>query len=391
MPRKLILIPCALMLVALLQPAFTYTGGGIGGVDDEYVTSLVITPANATLFAGNVQQFTAFATVLVENGTETKDVTHKVKWRATIGEIDENGVFRARKAGVGVVKAIYGTMCDEARVVVEHGPVHTIEITVENKTVISRGGVRKNSRVFFGLKAYDREGNPFLVPEACWECDDPEIGQVSEGIFTFNQSNPLLFDVETGEFNRSYLNGSIPPPENVTVTRDVMITAWVASDKKASVVLTLHAGSGVGDDYVTTNATEDPEESASVDVVPKIMAIQVIAANNWDFGTVYPGTPTGWSPVTFKNIGTCDVIVTIKPPAADSIFKYLEFKDAAGDIYDVSAFSILLETQPIYDEMGRIIGFSSEEVTVDVRLNLPPSYNYPESVKEPITYVLSAV
>ena len=41
--------------------------------------------------------------------------------------------------------------------------------------------------------------------------------------------------------------------------------------------------------------------------------------------------------------------------------------------------------------MGRIIGFSSEEVTVDVRLNLPPSYNYPESVKEAITYVLSAV
>jgi len=133
----------AVVLMPLLVPlALPSTlpplGAGVGGVDGEYVIDLVVTPANATLFAGGVQQFTALATVLVGNGTETRDVTRKVKWTSTIGEIDDRGLFRAHEAGVGIVKAIYGAVHAEAEVVVEHGPVHATEITVENRTVIGR-------------------------------------------------------------------------------------------------------------------------------------------------------------------------------------------------------------------------------------------------------------
>lgn len=155
------------------------------------------------------------------------------------------------------------------------------------------------------------------------------------------------------------------------------VTASVSANTSSTVNLTFYVNDPVGNDNVTSdNILENPVETTSADFVDSLMAIQVMAANDWNFGHVYPGIPTGWSEVTFKNIGTCNVRVTPDAPfgASDNnAFNYVYFRDygSTGDGAKMGSYSIDIQITPIYDNFGRIVSFSSETKIVEMRLSLP--------------------
>src|SRR5438552_3144927 len=76
---------------ATAQGTVTSSGGGGGGV------SVSLAPATASVRVGGTQQFTANVT-----GSSAG-----VTWTVTgaVGTVDDNGMFTATKAGMGVVKA----------------------------------------------------------------------------------------------------------------------------------------------------------------------------------------------------------------------------------------------------------------------------------------------
>ncbi len=391
-------VSCALLTtilaVSMCGVAGGYTGtstgdGGAGGTGDDYVIGFTIDPTTATIYSGNSQQFIATATVLDTATGETtdEDVSSDVSWQSTIGSIDFNGHFTAEDVGTGMVKAIYGTISAEAIVTVNHGPVDRIYITSNDTELVSFSELTPSVSIPFGLKGVDSCDNEFQIPDAHWTCND-NIGSITQtGVFMFADG----IVNETGGFNRSFLADN-----ESTMT---IITASVSAGTSYTVNLTLYANnqSGIRNDNVTgVNVREDPIETPDARFSPKLMAVQVMAANGWDFRTVYPGTPTGWSKVTFKNIGTCDIRITPQPPISapdTNIYKYAYLRDGSeGDGMKMGSYSVDVPITPIYDNFGRIVSFSSETQTAEVRLILPPDLTSVTAGEDgPIRYLLTSI
>lgn len=369
-------VSCALLTTILavsmcgVAGAYTGTGTLAGGTDGVYVIGFTIDPTTATVYSGTSQQFIANATVLDTTTGETtdKDVSADVCWQSTIGSIDATGYFTAEKVGTGTIKAIYGTASAEAIVTANHGPIDYINITANDTELVSYSNLKPSVPIPFGIMGVDQYGNKFQIPKACWTCSNASIGSITQtGVFMFADGVVN----ETGGFNRSFLADN-----ESTMT---MITAVVSASTSCTVNLTLYANnqSGTRSDNVTgVNVLEDPPELPSANFSLNLMAVQVMAANDWDFGTIYPGTPTGWTKVAFKNIGTCDIRVTPQPPISapdTNVYKYAYLRDhgSEGDGTKMGSYSVDIPTIPIYNYLGHIVSFSSETETAEVRLILP--------------------
>lgn len=390
-------VRCALLAtilaVSMCSVAVAYTSDGetgAGGTEGIYVVGFTLDPTNATVYSGNSQRFIATATVLDTTTGETTDevVSSDVSWQSTIGSIDANGHFSAKEVGTGIIKVIYGTVSAEAIVTVNHGPVDRIHITANDTELVSFSELTPSVSIPFGLKGVDRYDNEFQIPDAHWTCSDPGIGSITQtGVFMFADGVVN----ETGGFNRSFLADN--------ESRVTIITASVGASTSYTVDLTLYANNqtGIRNDCVTgINILEDPLETPGARFSPKLMAVQVMAANGWDFGTVYPGTPTGWTKVTFKNIGTCDIRITPQPPigALDTnIYKYAYLRDdrSEGDGMKMGSYSVDVPIAPIYNNFGRIVSFSSETQTTEVRLIPPGDLTSVTTDDGPIRYLLTSI
>lgn len=369
-------VSCALLTTILavlmcgVAGAYTGTGtgdGGAGGTGDDYVIGFTIDPTTATIYSGTSRQFIATATVLNTATGETtdEDASADVSWQSTIGHIDATGHFTAKKVGTGIVKAIYGTVSAEAIVTVNHGPIDYINITANDTELANSTELKPSVPIPFGLKGVDRYGNKFQIPDAYWTCNNSSIGSITQtGVFMF--ADGIVND--TGEFNRSFLANN----NNTTV----MINASVSASMSHTVTLTLYANTPGTDNVTSGDVLEDPPELPDAILSLNLMAVQVMAANGWDFGTIYPGTPTGWTKVAFKNIGTCDIRVTPQPPISapdTNVYKYAYLRDdgSEGDGTKMGSYSVDIPTTPIYNYLGHIVSFSSETETAEVRLILP--------------------
>ena len=390
-------VSCALLTtilaVSMCGVAVAYTGTGetgAGGTDGVYVIGFTIDPTTATVYSGNSQQFIATATVLDTTTGKTTDkvVSAAVSWQHTIGSIDSNGHFTATKVGTGIVKAIYGTVSAEAIVTVNHGPVDYINITANAAKLVNSSELTPYVSIPFGLKGVDSCGNKFQIPDARWACSNESIGSITQtGVFMFAHG----IVNESGELNNSYLGLVKNDPGNDTKT--IRITAKVSASDTDTVNLTLN----VSDNTVTSdNVKEDPRTAPVASVSLNLMAVQVMAANDWNFGAVYPGTPTGWTKVTFKNIGTCDIMITPQPPInADytNVYKYAYLRDdgSEGDGMKMGSYSVDIPIAPIYDYRGHIVSFSSETQTAEVRLVPPVGLTDVTTNDGLIRYLLTAI
>jgi hypothetical protein len=363
---------------------------GAGGTDGVYVVGFTLDPTNATFYSGSSQRFIATATVLniTTGGTTAKDVSSNVSWQSTIGSIDANGNFSAEEVGTGIIKVIYGTVSAEAIVTVNHGPIDCINITANDTTLVSHSELAPYVSIPFGLMGADNNGNKFLIPDASWTCSNPGIGNITQtGVFTF--ADGIVNDT-SNEFNKSH------PSIRGRNATTIQITAKVSAGTSgtATVNLTLN----VSDNTVTSdNVDKDPAEPLSASFSSELMAVHVMAANGWDFGNVYPGTPTGWTKVTFKNIGTCDIRITPQPPidAFDAnVYKYAYLRDdgSKGDGAKMGSYSIDVPITPIYNNFGRIVSFSPDMQTAEVRL-VPPNDLEKGDVTEvgSIRYLLTSI
>ena len=394
-------VSCALFItilaVSMCSVAVAYTSdgetsdgeAGAGGTEGVYVIGFTIDPTTATVYSGNSQRFIATATVLdITTGeTTTEVVSSDVSWQSTIGSIDTNGRFAAKEVGTGIIKVIYGTVSAEAIVTVNHGPVDCIYITANDTELVSFSELTPSVSIPFGLKGVDRYDNEFQIPDAHWTCSNASIGSITQtGVFIFADGV-----VDDDGFNRSFLADN--------ESRMTQITAAVGVSTFDTVNLTLYANnqSGIRNDNVTgVNILEDPLETPDARFSPKLMAVQVMAANGWDFGTVYPGTPTGWTKVTFKNIGTCDIRITPQPPigALDTnIYKYAYLRGygSEGDGVKMGSYSVDVPIAPIYNNFGRIVSFSSETQTAEIRLIPLSDLTSVTTDDGPIRYLLTSI
>ncbi len=377
---------CNTGMSAMIESDDDLCDPGGGSVCDPVVVSLAISPAGANLYAGYTQQFTA--TVTFSDGS-TSDYSSKVVWRTSIGTISKSGKLTADETGTGTVTAIYDTAYDTKTITVTHGDLSTIKIATR---VTPREHVSNitNSTIPFGLVGYDSNNNEFMISKANWI--------LSEWMHSYDGQN---WSTDTGHFANILQTGlfSLCSTTINGTSGNTTFNSSGALNFTGSVNLTANVGAGSAEIRINMSNNNDTitidgayvvtgESSASANGTPSKMAAQIIPHNNWNFGTVYPGTPTGWTDVTFLNIGTCDVIIVPTKPDI-GIFQYIQFKDAADTIYDIGEFSIIVTITPLYNSKGYTVDFMSEEKTVQMRLNPPPDY-VPGTENGSIAYCIAA-
>lgn len=165
------------------------------------------------------------------------------------------------------------------------------------------------------------------------------------------------------------------------------ITAHVSSAINDTRTITIHANPGTNDDSITTDAVVDVDRLA-LKVGRTLKAIQVVALNGWDFGTVYEGTPTGWTEIVFKNIGT--YAVDVKPMSPGGMFDYIEFKDGNGSSKKIGDYTLTLTTMAEYNNKGQIVNFVPESKKTEMRLNPPIGADMTIPTDAKMVYIITA-
>jgi hypothetical protein len=114
------------------------------------LAKIKVTPINATLDLGKVQDFNATGyeadNTAIPNLVFTWTVTP-----SSLGTIDKNGTFKALKNGTGVIKAVNGTKNGTANITVQR-LIHQIKVTPVNTSVAAGSAVK------FTAVAYDALG-----------------------------------------------------------------------------------------------------------------------------------------------------------------------------------------------------------------------------------------
>ncbi len=133
------------------------------------VASIKVSPESVELTAGENAKFTAEAF-----NAYGHPVRADVEWRAEggLGAIAKDGVFLARKAGSGSIRALSGDVRGEAGVLVEHGPLAGIQIEMPD------GKLMAGETVDLAAHGLDAYGNRFSI-DPQWLLTSP-VGTIDE-------------------------------------------------------------------------------------------------------------------------------------------------------------------------------------------------------------------
>jgi len=335
------------------------------------------------LHAGDTKNFGVEATS--SDGTTNSNYNNNVKWQWTIGSVSESGKFTSSETGIGTVTAIYGSCFDTITVEVMPGDVCSIKITSKAKNYPK---VDKSTTIPFGLVAFDEKGNKFLIEKADWSLSDwrylngSNWTEVSDDFATITQTGVFNLLNTTINDNSTFNSGDLD------YTGSVNITAAVSNTISAVIQLNMTNGDDeiniIGADFSAENIS-----TANANVSEKLIAVQVLADNDWNFGSVYPGTATGWARVTFRNVGTCGAQVRPDDPGS-GLFQYLQFRDG-GTIYDIGDFTVTVDVTPLTNAKGHIVSFSPEHKEVEIRLNPPVTFDVMGNRNNNISYTVTGV
>ncbi|MDK2890182.1 MAG: hypothetical protein PWR21_814 [Methanoculleus sp.] len=164
--------------------------------DEEPVaTSIEIVPATATLTVDDTVTFEA--TVLDQFGGEMSSVT--VTWscsNATVGTIDDTGLFTAHAVGTATVTASVDDASETATVIVtdEEPILDHIEVTPDGITLEIDGTEQ------FSATAFDESGNQVTGVEFAWSCSDETVGEIDDtGLFTAKAAGTATVTASAGD------------------------------------------------------------------------------------------------------------------------------------------------------------------------------------------------
>ncbi len=336
------------------------------------------------LHAGDTKDFDVEATS--SDGTTNSNYNNNVKWQWTIGSVSGSGKFTSSETGIGTVTAIYGSCFDTITVEVIPGDVDSIKITSKAENYSE---VDKSTTIPFGLVAFDEKGNKFLIEKADWSLSDwrylngSNWEEVSDNFATITQTG--VFNLLNTTINN---NNTFDNPGDLNFTGSVNITAEVGNTIFAVIQLNMTNGNNTiiitGAKFSAVNIS-----TANAKVSEKLIAVQVLADNDWNFGSVYPGTATGWTRVTFRNVGTCGAQVKPDDPGS-GLFQYLQFRDY-WTIYDIGDFAVTVDVTPLTNAKGHIVSFSPEHKEVEIRLNPPVTFDVMGNRDYNISYTVTGV
>jgi uncharacterized protein YjdB len=274
---------------------------------------LILTPANATVYVGGGQQYTAVSTSA--SGTST-DVTAFTKWSVaptSIATISSAGVLRAGAAGAFTVTGVNGTKTSTADGTAIALALSSVAVTPSNSTVV--GG---STQQFKAIGTYNDGSSRDLTSSVTWSTNNTALLPINaSGLATAPAAATAL------TVNVTATLGTVSASVPVQLTSSVTITDLVVEPSSSSIVTTsaeqykatAHYSDGTQKD-VTSNVMWSSSTSAISSAAPAMVSGKATPYGSIG-GTVVSVAPNGVS--TAATPGTATVQASLGGKQASSI------------------------------------------------------------------------
>ncbi len=335
--RSLIVFVCLSFLLACgsgsLGPGIGGPGGGGGGGGQPpTLVSIAVTPADATVLLGAVQQFTATGTF---SDNTTQDITGSVTWSssdATVVSIDASGVATATALGSVTITATSGTITGSTTLNVAAAVLSSIAVKPATRKIAPL-----TSQQFQAIGTFTDGSTQNLNGQVTWTSSNTAVATITaggrakgltqgsttltatlgaiSGTGTLNVSNATIVSVTVTPAGRTIAQGTKLPfvanglfSDNTrqVITRD---SIWASDNLAVATVSTGGTATGVGPGTANISATFSG--------VSGFAALNVSSATLTSI-SVTPGSAV-LAPTTFVNCvatgtysdGTTQVITTV--------------------------------------------------------------------------------
>jgi uncharacterized protein YjdB len=151
-------------------------GGGGGGGSSPSLVSIAVTPANADLLLGSLQQFTATGTY---SDNSTQDITATVTWSSsdtTVASIDGAGLATALSLGATTISATSGSVTGSTTLTVQPTVLASITVRPINKKI-----AQLTSQQFQAIGTYTDGSTHNLTGQVSWSSSNTAVATITIG------------------------------------------------------------------------------------------------------------------------------------------------------------------------------------------------------------------
>jgi uncharacterized protein YjdB len=246
-------------------------------VTDVTLSSIAVTPANASVASGITKQFTAIG--IFSDGT-SEDITDSVTWSSdneTVATINASGLATGVAAGTAGITATLGATSGSANLTVTDATLSSIAVTPANSSVVS--GLAKQ---FTATGTYSDGTSEDITALVTWASGDITVATMNAN---FTADSGLATGVAAGTAVITATLGATSGSANLTVTA-ATLSSIAVTPTNSSVV------SGLAKQFTATGTYSDGTSENITALVTWASGDITVATMNANF-TANSGLATG--------------------------------------------------------------------------------------------------
>ncbi|MFZ0959005.1 MAG: Ig-like domain-containing protein [Candidatus Sulfotelmatobacter sp.] len=345
----------------------TATANGVSAsatltVTSATLTSINVTPVNAQIPLGTVQQFTATGTF---SDSTTQDITGTVVWSASptsVASITVSGLATGKDLGTVTVTATSGAINNSVMATVNAADLSSIAILPAASTI-----AQNTTQQFSAIGTFDDGSTHNLTAQVAWSSSNPAAASIGS-------STGLATGLSQGTTTIKATLGSIIGSTSLDVSSATIVSISVTPTGRTiapGTELSFTATGTFSDSstqVITTDATWTSSDTAVATVGPE-GEVTAVAAGTTNITAAFGGKSGSSlltvSSVTLKSIAVAPATAVLAPASLLSYTATGTFSDGStANVTDVVTWSSSATNVASISSFGQVTGQSAGTATI---------------------------
>ena len=345
----------------------TATANGVSAganltVTSATLTSINVTPVNALIPLGTVQQFTATGTF---SDTTTQDITGTVAWTSvppSVASITVSGLATGKDLGSVTITAASGTISNSVSATVNAADLSSIAVLPATPTI-----AQNTTEQFSAIGTFDDGSTHNLTAQVTWNSSNPAVASIGS-------TNPIAMGISQGTTTIKATLGGISGSTTLDVTNATIVSISVTPTGRTIAPTTELSFTATGTfsdsstQVITTDATWTSSDTAVATVGAEGGATAVAAGTTnimAAFGGQSGSSLLTVSSVTLKSIAVAPPTAVLAPASTLSYTATGTFSDGStANVTDIVTWSSSATNVASISSFGQVTGQSAGTATI---------------------------
>jgi trimeric autotransporter adhesin len=345
----------------------TATANGVSAganltVTSATLTSINVTPVNALIPLGTVQQFTATGTF---SDSTTQDITGTVAWTSvppSVASITVSGLATGKDLGSVTITATSGAINNSVSATVNAADLSSIAVLPATPTI-----AQNTTEQFSAIGTFDDGSTHNLTAQVTWNSSNPAVASIGS-------TNPIAMGISPGTTTIKATLGGISGSTTLDVTNATIVSISVTPTGRTIAPTTELAFTATGTfsdsstQVITTDATWISTDTNVATVGPEGEATAVAAGTTnitATFGGQSGSSLLTVSSVTLKSIAVAPPTAVLAPASTLSYTATGTFSDGStANVTDIVTWSSSASNVASISSFGQVTGQSAGTATI---------------------------